>query len=68
MLEERYNKELDRLKGANELERKKLVDADFNTKNRNEKLQRAVVDKEGELLRHQSAVTDLERQLQEKNR
>lgn len=68
LLEERYKKEIERVKSAGDLEKKKLVDADLHTKNRNDKLQRAVVDKEGELLRHQSAVTDLERQLQEKTR
>lgn len=68
LLEDRYQREMDRLKAAHELEKKQLNDAEHNSKNRGDKLQRAVVDKEADLLRYQAAFTDIEKQLQEKNR
>lgn len=43
------------------MEKKQLYDAEHNTKNRGDKLQRAVVDKEADLLRYQAAFTDIER-------
>jgi hypothetical protein len=61
LLEDRFKREIDRLKAAHELEKNQLSDAEHNTKNRGDKLQRAVVDKESDLLRYQAAFTDIER-------
>ena len=64
LLDGRYKKDLEQLRNHNEQERKKLEENGLNTRNKNEKLQRVLVDKENDLLRHQEVVADLESQLQ----
>lgn len=63
IIEHRFKKDLQLLKDQNQREIRDIAAQGTNVRNKNEKLQRVLIDKETELLRHQQVVTDLEAQI-----
>jgi hypothetical protein len=59
-LESRYKKEINEIKDKNLQDREQMALHGNQCKNKNEKLQRVLIDKENDLLRHQEVVADLE--------
>ena len=60
IIENRFKKDIQQMKDQNQKDLRDIASQGTNIRNKNEKLQRVLIDKETEVLRHQQVVTDLE--------
>ena len=63
IIEDRFKKDLMELKMNNQREVRQVQSQGTNIRMKNEKLQRVLIDKENDLLRHHEVVTNLEQQI-----